>query len=98
MKDSGSAETQGDRLIVLQGCTSCFFCRDIVTDENGEEVGTCKRFPPVLSVKSKEDKDDAEWSDDGSWDGRYEHDIVPWVQPRVCSDSWCGEYRSRSGV
>jgi hypothetical protein len=94
--ENASSATPVDRIVMPEGCMSCYFCRDIVTDESGEETGTCKRFPPVLSPMSKEQKDEFEWNEDGSWDGRYEHTIVPWVQPRVYSEKWCGEYRATS--
>lgn len=81
-----------------ENCMSCFFCRDIKTDEDGP-TGTCKRFPSVLSPMSKKERDDRELEigSDGSWVGRYEHDIIPWVQPCVCDLDWCGEYRSVKG-
>jgi hypothetical protein len=91
-----NTENSAARFVMPEGCMSCFFCRDIVTDEDGDETGTCKRFPPVLSPMSKEQQDDFETDLDGNWSGRYEHDIVPWVQPRVYSEAWCGEYRARS--
>jgi len=76
-------------------CLSCFFCRDIETDDDGDSSGVCKRFPAVLSPLGRKAKADFEEGADGQWIGRYEHSICSWVQPQVCEIDWCGEYRKR---
>jgi len=79
-----------------ENCLSCVFCKDI--NRNDESlIGTCKRYPPVLSPMSDEEAEKLEWNPDKSYAGRYESDIVPWVQPAVCAGDWCGEYRKRLG-
>jgi len=76
-------------------CSSCFFFHKGSDDEHGV-YGRCRRLPPVLSPLSKDESEEFEWSDDGTFEGRYEHSFINWVQPAVTNDDWCGEYQDAS--
>ena len=76
-------------------CDKCKFWRmtEGSIDECGEYTGECKRYPPVLSVLGKEEKEEFEAGLDGSWNGRYEFETASWVQPTTVNSDWCGEFK-----
>jgi len=66
-----------------ENCSACKFWSSIGEDEDGEEIGTCRRYPPVLrSLGSVEMEDKKPMMFDPNW----------WGQPEVYAYSWCGEF------
>ena len=84
----------------MKCCVTCTFWREVEKpDDDGISVGMCVRFPPVLtmteadSIKSKESMLTAARSHK-QLPPHAAHDFIYWAQPRVLSQSECGEHRS----
>lgn len=68
-------------------CERCRFWR-MFSEEDGEDIGTCHRFPPTNTPPTTIRKDDARSLD--PWGTGH------WVQPTTFAFGWCGEFQDKT--